>query len=304
MVKVTFLGTSASVPSVERGMPSIAIKAKELYIFDCGEGAQRQMMKCKIGFGSIKAIFISHMHLDHFLGVYGLLETLRLSFPDMKNLPVFAPPGFYELLINKWKFIDLREIKPGLLFDDGEAQISAFRVKHSRDSFGFVYAEKEKLKFFEEKAHRLGLAGALFKEIQEKGSVIVGGKKILLEDVTWARKGRKIVYSGDCTPSPGTLKEAESADLLIHEATYSEECAKEAEERNHSTASQAAQIAKEAGVKQLALTHISCRYKDTSELLKEAREIFQNTIIAEDGMAIDVRFQSPDEGKKQAPRKK
>ncbi|VVB98367.1 Ribonuclease Z [uncultured archaeon] len=288
MLKATFLGTSASIPTVERGMPSIALKGKELYLWDCGEGCQRQMMKYKVGFGSVKGVFISHLHLDHFLGIYGLIETLRLSSACSQKLPIFAPRGFEQMLINRWDFMDVQELKSGELLKDAEGSISAFKVKHSRESFGFIYKEHDRVKFHDEKAHKLGLKGVLFREIQEKGSVKVGRKKIELEDVTWVKPGRKIAYAGDCLPSRSTVDAAKGADLLIHEATFGKEFEKEAEERNHSTAEQAAQIAKEAGVKQLALTHISGRYRDVTELLKEARAIFPNTLVAEDGLGIEI----------------
>lgn len=289
MFRITFLGTSASIPTVERGMPSIALRGKELYLWDCGEGAQRQMMKYKVGFGSVKGIFISHLHLDHFLGIYGLIETLRLSSTFLKPLPVFAPRGFADLLINKWDFLDVREIKPGELLKDAEGAISAYRVRHSRESFGFVYEEREKRKFHEQKAHKSGLQGKMFREIQEKGFVKAGSKKIMLEDVSWVQNGKKVVYSGDALPCEATLKAAKNADLLIHEATFTKEYEKEAEERNHTTAAQAAQIAKAAGVKKLALTHLSGRYKDPKPLLDEARKIFPNTFIAEDGMNLEIK---------------
>ncbi len=288
MLKLTFLGTSASVPSVERSMPSIAVRGKELYLWDCGEGAQRQMMKYKVGFGSVRGIFITHMHLDHFLGIYGLIETLRLSNTFSQKLAVFAPRKFGDLLISRWDFLEINEIRQGLLLKDSEAAISAFKVRHSGESFGFVYKEHDKLKFYEEKAHRLGLAGPMFREIQENGFVKIGRKRVELEDVTWTKTGRKIVYTGDCLPSRSTVEAAKGADLLIHDATFANEFQKEAEERNHSTAEQAAEVAKEAGVKQLALTHISGRYRDAAELLKEARAVFPNTIVAEDGLGLEI----------------
>lgn len=289
MMRITFLGTAASVPTVDRSLPSIAVKGKELYLWDCGEGAQRQMMKYKVGFGSVRGIFISHLHLDHFLGLYGLVETLRLSAVFTRRLPVFAPKCFSDLLINKWDFLDVREIKPGELLKDAEASISAFRVRHSHESFGFVYKEHDRLKFHEAKAHGLGLRGAMFREIQEKGSVKVGRKKINLEDVSWTRPGLKAVYAGDCSPTKNTVEAAKGADLLIHDATFAKECEKEAEERDHSTAAQAAEVAKSAAAKRLILTHISGRYRDTADLLREAREIFPHTEIAEDGMCIELK---------------
>lgn len=289
MFKITFLGTSASIPTVNRSMPSIALKAKELYLWDCGEGTQRQMMKYKIGFGSVKVTFISHLHLDHFLGIFGLIETLRLSNVFAQKLSIYAPRGFQDLLLRNWDFLDVNEIKPGLLIKDTEGEMFAFKVKHAGESFGFVYKEHDKLKFYEEKAHALGLKGAMFHEIQEKGFVKIRKTRIELDDVTWLKPGKKVVYSGDCLPSQNTVKAAKNADLLIHDATYSKEFEDEAKKRNHSTAEQAAEIAKEARVKKLALIHISGRYFDVSQLLKEAREIFPNTIIAEDGLGLEIK---------------
>lgn len=289
MFRLTFLGTSASIPTVHRGMPSIALRGKELYLWDCGEGTQRQMMKYKVGFGSVKGIFISHLHLDHFIGIYGLIETLRLSSTFVQPLKIFAPRGFADLLINKWDFLDVSEIKPGELLKDAEGTISAYKVKHSKESFGFIYEEHQKTKFYEEKAHKLGLKGKMFREIEEKGFVKIGTKKITLEEVSWVQPGKKVVYAGDSLPCKNTVQVAKGADILIHEATYDDEFEKEALERNHSTAAQAAQIAKEAKVKQLILTHISGRYKETDKLVAQAKKIFPNTLVAEDGLNIEVR---------------
>ncbi|MEW6528345.1 MAG: ribonuclease Z [Candidatus Micrarchaeota archaeon] len=291
MLKITFLGTSASIPTVNRSMPSVALKAKELYLWDCGEGTQRQMMKYRIGFGSVKAIFISHLHLDHFLGVFGLIETLRLSSVFAQKLLIYAPQKFQLLLPKKWDFLEINEIKPGLLLKDGEGEISAFKVKHVGESFGFVFKEYDILKFYEEKAHALGLKGEMFRRIQEQGFIKIGKNRIELEDVTWLKKGRKIVYSGDCSPSSNVIKSAKNADLLIHDATYDKKLEDEAKKRSHSTAVQAAEIASEAEVKKLVLTHISGRYSNAlqlSQLLKEAKKIFPNTIVAEDGLGLEL----------------
>lgn len=289
MPNLVFLGTAASVPTIERSLPSVAVKGKELYLFDCGEGTQRQMMKYRVGFGSVKGIFISHLHLDHFLGAFGLIETIRLSSVFANKLSIFAPPKFKEIMLNKWGFLDVNEIKPGVLLKDCEAEISAFRVKHVYNCFGFVYKEYDKLKFYKEKAHKLGLKGIMFREIQEKGQININGKKIKLDEIVWKKPGKKIVYAGDCIPSENTVKAAKNADVLIHDGTFTDEFEQEALERGHSTAKQAAEIAKEAEVKQLILTHISGRYKDTNQLLKEARKVFPNTIVAEDGLKIEVK---------------
>ncbi len=296
MLKVTFLGTSAAVPSAERAMPSIALKYDELFLFDCGEGCQRQMMRYGVGYGAVKAIFITHLHLDHFLGVFGLIETIRMN-TERGSLIIFAPRGLTRILeamspTMNWKpsFLDIREMHEGELYRGRGYSISAFRVEHQgRPSFGLVFAEDDKNKFNEKKAKGLGLAGRMFKDIQKDGFVEVGGKKIKLEDVSWVRKGIKVVYSGDTGFDERIAEFAKDADLLIHEATFGEDLKEEAEKRGHTTAKGAARIAKKAGVEKLALTHISGRYKGGKELEKEAKEIFKNSFVVQDGDEVEVK---------------
>ena len=291
-LQITFLGTSGGVPTPKRGMPSIAIKWNgEIYLFDCGEGTQRAMMQNKVGYGSINSIFISHLHLDHFLGVFGLIETLHLLQPSPKPISIYAPEYFE--LINKYKFITLDKIKPrgGLLLQGNDFSISAFTVKHTKNSYGFIFKENDRRKFDEEKAHALGLQGRMFSEIQKKGSLVINGKKILLDDVSWIKPGRKIVYSGDCAPSENLIKVAKDADLLIHESTFANDKEDEAKERMHTTSKQAAMIAKQSNVKKLVLTHISPRYSEEESiknLLGDAKSVFNNTIVANDGLIVEV----------------
>ncbi len=291
MLEITFLGTSGSTPTAELGMPAIAIKHKgNIFLFDCGEGTQRQMMRYKVGYGSLKAIFISHLHLDHFLGVYGLIETLYLTSVVQKNFLLFVPKGF--TLLNTRNFVKLNEITSGELFAENELSIRAFPVRHGKNSYGFIIQEKDKIKFYEEKAHGLGMHGRMFKEIQQEGKVIANGRKILLEEVSYIKPGLKVVYSGDCAPSKRLTKHAKNADLLIHEGMFDDDRKQEAIERLHSTVGDAAQIARDAGVKQLVLTHISPRYSNKDEkkkLLSSARAIFNNTVIAYDGLLIKLK---------------
>lgn len=289
MIKLTFLGTSGAVPSVERGMPAIAVHAKELFLFDCGEGTQRQMMKYKAGYGSVKAIFISHLHLDHFLGIYGLLETLKLNSPSPHPLKIFAPRKFESLLINRHPFVDVIPIKEGAIYENDEYEISAIPVEHGCEAYGFMIKQKDRRKFDEKKAHGLGMKGRMFREIQQKGSITVNGKKIKLDDVSHLQGGVRVVISGDTVPCKAVEKVSKCADLLVHEATFSEKQGEEAEARFHTSAANAAQLAKKAKVKQLVLTHISARFADGKELEDEAKSIFSQSIIARDGLVIDVK---------------
>lgn len=286
MLRVTFLGTSGSVPTIERGMPAIALKYEsELMLFDCGEGTQRQLMKYKVGYGSVDCIFITHSHLDHYLGMFGLLETLRLSSPSPRPLRIFIPKA---LDIGEYAFAKLEKIRAGEVYRGRGFSIGAFQVRHTRGSYGFVFQEEDRVKFHEEKAHSLGLSGRMFKEIQAKGRVKTSEGEVLLEDVTWVKKGRKIVYAGDCLPDENTIEAARGADLLIHEATFDSSKKEEAAERFHSTSEDAARVAKSAGVKRLVLTHISPRYSDASELLSQARAIFSDCEVAQDGQSYDI----------------
>ena len=280
-MEITFLGTSAGVPSKERGMPSIAVRAKELFLFDCGEGTQRQMMKFKVPYGSIQAIFLSHLHLDHVLGIYGLIETYRLLLPHRK-LIIFAPKGFESKSSN----VEIQSIKPGKLYENNEYEIHAFEVKHKGECYGFKLIEKDKIKCYEKKAHSLGLKGAMFKEIQKKGSITINNKKVKLKDITWVKKGKSIVYTGDTAPCNEIIKASKHADLLIHESSFLSDYQENAKEAKHTTVEDAAKSAKRSKVTKLILTHISQRYKDSNLLEKEAKKIFKNTTIAKDGECI------------------
>lgn len=287
MLRVTFLGTSGSVPTKDRGMPSIAVQYEGgLFLWDAGEGTQRQMMKMGTGYGSVDAVFISHPHLDHYLGLFGLLETLTLSHTQ-KRLDVFGFEDF-AWIEKKYKFVSFHKMKNGVLYDRPEYAISAFPVKHCKGSYGLVFQEKEKIKFYAEKARAAGLRGVLFKEIQKKGYVRIGERKVTLDEVTWIKKGRKIVYSGDTLPAEALAGAARDADLLIHEATFASDRAKEAKERFHTTMEDAAKIAKKAKVKSLALTHFSPRYAEVKEWEGRIRRIFPNTVFAYDGLSLEI----------------
>jgi ribonuclease Z len=287
MFTVTFLGTSGGMPTVDRAMPSISIRyGKYSFLWDCGEGTQRQMMKYKTGYGSIDAIFITHAHLDHYLGLFGLFETLNLS-GFSKTLQLFLPSSMVGMF-DRYKFIEQKKLRSGTIYKSADFSISAFKVKHVKDSFGFSLIEFPKRKFNETLAHSKGLKGSMFREIQEKGSLALPSGKVTLDELSYLKDGRKLVYGGDCAPSKVLTKAAENADLLIHESTFASDHSKEAKERKHSTCVDAAKIAKEANVKNLTLTHFSPRYSDLSMLLKEARSIYPNTQIAFDGLNLTL----------------
>ena len=305
MMDITVLGCAASTPTPERSLPSIAVRIDgDVLLFDCGEGTQRQMMRHGVSYAAVKAVFISHLHLDHFLGLFGLGETLRLSGRP-EPIEVFGPPGTMRFLssfgpreifsvheITKEQLVDCNPLSksPKPLITINEHDIFVLPANHGPkvNAYSFLLREHDRLRFHETKAKSLGLAGPMFKEIQKNGSLKIGSKTIHLDDVTYVQPGKCIVYSGDTSYSPELARAAKGADLLMHDATFDEGQRPLADERAHSTAADAANTAKKAGVRQLLLFHLSGRYRDPQMLLDEAKKIFPNTIAAEDGLKISL----------------
>jgi ribonuclease Z len=298
MLKILFLGTSGSMPTVARSLPAILIKRDgEAVLFDCGEGTQRQMMRCRTGF-NLSSVFITHWHADHFLGLPGLIHTM--SFQNRSNkLTIYGPrwagiPNLFSL-INPQFDVDFVAVSPGDLIDLGSFFIEVFAVDHGTTSFGYIFQERERPgKFNREKAEKLGLKpGPIYKTLQDGESVSIGGQIITPEQIIGPiRPGRKIVYAGDTRPSDHVIQAAENADLLIHEATLAADLKEYAKTVGHSTAAEAAQIAQGARVLTLVLTHISSRYAHTTQLLEEARLIFPNTVVAEDLLELEVFYKN------------
>jgi ribonuclease Z len=295
-VRVIFLGTSGSAPTKARNLPSVAIEHEgEVLLFDCGEGTQRQIMHYSVNISKINSIFLTHAHGDHIIGIAGLVRTLALN-KRTKPLKIYIPEGQEKPIRSLIEFdnaligypIEIIPIKGGLVQKGDDYTISAFRVNHTIKCYGFVFAENDKVHFIKQKADALGIKGKMFSELTKKGHAVINGKKVSLTSVTTKEKGRKIVYATDTKPCKATQEAAAGANLLIHEATYSEKYSEQATERGHATALQVAKMAKAAKVNMLALTHISARYRDPKELLDEARSVFKNTRIAEDGMKIDL----------------
>jgi len=291
MIRLVILGSSASVPSVERSLSSVALRHEGgVYLFDCGEGTQRQMMKYKTSYAKVKAIFVTHLHADHVLGIPGLVHTLRM-IGRKEPLLVFGPRGTCEYIggvMLDHGLVDARDVDENFCFKGDGFTVRAFPVEHGLDAYGYVFEEDEKRNFDKKKAEALGIKGRMFGELQKNGEMKVKEKKIMLEDVTVPKKGKKIVYTGDTLPCKGVELASKGADILIHDATFGEEMKEEAKLKLHSTATEAANTAKKAGVKKLILTHISNRYKEARALEEQARKIFKNSDVARDGMEILV----------------
>lgn len=297
-----FLGTGGSIPTPSRGLPAIAVKReRELLLFDCGEGTQSQMARAGVSPMKVKAVFLTHFHGDHFLGLPGLVQTMALMNRG-EELEIYGPRGVAELVE---KLLDLgyytltfqvraRDVKPGEELRRQGYRVQTCEVEHTVESLAYAIVEDPRPgKFYIEKALELGVKpGPDFSRLQAGQSVeLPGGRVIKPEQVMGPpRPGRKVVYAGDTRPCERLIELARDADVLIHDCTLTGELIDKAVESGHSTPAEAAEVARRAGVKQLVLVHISPRYTDDAELLEEARQVFPNVIVARDLMELDVQL--------------
>ncbi|KXB03351.1 ribonuclease Z [candidate division MSBL1 archaeon SCGC-AAA261G05] len=301
-LKIIFLGTSGSMPTAERGLTSIIIRREgEVLIFDCGEGSQRQMIRAGFSPMKIDAIFITHYHGDHFLGIAGLVQTLSLMDRERK-LEIYGPPGteekigtFLTLPTFTLKFeVQIQDITPGAGIRRKGYEIRTCETQHGVPGIAYALVEDERPgKFYPEKAEELGVKpGPDFSRLQNGEEIEAADGSIVKPDQVMGppRPGRKIVYSGDTKPIDQMIKFSQGADILIHDATLASDLQELADEGGHSTPIDAAKIAKEAGVERLILTHVSPRYPDSSELEDEAKEVFPDTRVAEDFMELEVEL--------------
>ena len=302
MLSITFLGTGAACPTVDRNVAGLAVQREgETILFDCGEGTQRQMMRYGVGF-SFTEVYFTHFHADHMLGITGLLRTMGLQ-DRTAPVTLYGPRGAQRILgaamslgIERNRFpVEVVEIQAGDRLRRDEYDIVVFETDHRPDTVGYALAEHTRLgRFHPERARELGVPeGPLWGRLHKGETVTLDdGRTVRPADLVGApRRGRTVVYSGDTRPNLPLLEAARGADLLIHEATFGGDEAERAIETRHSTASEAARVALEAGVRRLVLTHISPRYtRDAPELLAEARAVFPETTIARDGMTVEVPF--------------
>lgn len=300
-MEIIFLGTSSAVHSKERNHPSIALKAfGEVMLFDCGEGTQKQMLFTKVSPMKISKIFITHYHGDHILGLPGLLQSLGLNGREEK-LTIYGPKGLNELKdaifslgYCKIEFpVDFIEIDSGIVEETEEYVIKAQLVRHNVPNLAYSIEEKKKPRFLREKAIELGVpVGPAFGKLHNGEEVEINGKIIRPEQVLGEpRKGIKITYSGDSRPCEEMIEFAKDSRILIHESTFTREESSNAEEHAHSTSTEAAYIAKQSNSTELILTHISTRYGESYSkvILKEAREVFENTKLAHDLWGFKIR---------------
>lgn len=300
MLRLTFLGTSSSRPTVRRGVSSVAVQREgDLHLFDCGEGTQRQMMRFAVGF-SVGRIFITHLHADHYLGLPGLVRTMSLQ-DRREELTVHCPAGTEDairaaLFVGGDRFpfpLGVEGLGAGDSVSFDGYDVVPFRTDHTATSLGYALVEPARPGRFDvEAARAAGVPeGPLFGRLHRGEDVeLPDGSVVRASDlVGTARRGRKLVYSGDTRPSDETRLAAAHADLLIHEATFTRVEQERAFETRHSTAYEAGQVAADAKVDRLILTHFSARYSEQPRrLAAEARTAFERVESAEDGMVVEV----------------
>jgi len=302
-LSIRFLGTSASRPTVERGVSALALEREgETLLFDCGEGTQRQMMRYGVSF-NFGDVFFSHFHTDHYLGIIGLLRTMALQ-GRTEPLRCWGPRGAARIIkkceslgADRLTFpLEVTELSPGDAVKRREYAIHAIGAEHrGAVAVGWLVEEETRRgRFNPELARELGIPeGPLWGRIHRGEAVILpDGRSVDPSQLVGAtRPGRKLVITGDTRPCDATREAAREADLLVHESTFGDEESARAVETGHSTAREAATLARDAGVRRLVLTHLSARYtRDVSDLEREARSVFPHTTIARDGLEIDVPF--------------
>jgi ribonuclease Z len=297
---IVFLGTSGSVPTARRGLAGTLIRrGGDRILIDCGEGTQRQLLRSNVGLVELPEVFLTHYHADHYLGLPGMLKTFALRGRELP-ITVYGPPGLLELftvlkrIFGKLTYeVELVELRAGDVLDRGEYRLFAFSVEHGVSSIGYALAETPRPGRFDvEAAAALGVPpGPLFGQLQGGAPVQTPtGETVTPEQVLGSpRPGRRVVLAGDTRPAPAVLDAAQDADVLVHEATFASEEGARADETLHATAVGAAELARAAGVKMLALTHLSNRYFGP-EIAREARAVFPDTVVPRDFDIIDVRF--------------
>ena len=298
---MVFLGTSGSMPTARRAPSATLVRrGGERLLFDCGEGTQRQLLRSDVGLVDLEEIFLTHFHADHFLGLPGMLKTFALRGREVP-LTVYGPRGLNELLhvldrvIGRLSYdVAAVELAAGAALPRDGYELRTFAVQHGRGAIGYALVEHERPGRFD-----VATADALEIPVGPERGLLQAGEPVTLADgrvltpdqvLGPARPGRKLALTGDTAPTDGVVEAALGADLLVHEATFCEDEADRARETEHSTALEAAGIARDAGVKLLALTHLSSRYGG-GDVEREARTVFPDTVVPRDFDTIEIPFE-------------
>ncbi len=299
-MKLVFLGTSAAQPTAERGMTCICLVLdREILMFDAGEGAQIAFQKSKLGWNKRIRIFVTHLHGDHCVGILGLLQTMSLQ-NRTESVDIYGPTGIEEFIAANLKILNfgltfpvrIIRIKEGLVFEDSMYSVHVCEAEHSIPAYSYLFTEKDKPgKFYPQKAKELGIPeGKLWHELQNDTEIKIGDKTIKPSDVMGEkRKGKKIGISGDTRPTQKLEEFFKDCDYMTFDSTYSDTLRDKAKENYHSTAKEAAELAKRARVSNLILTHFSARYEDVKELVNEAKTIHDSVIAAKDLLEVNIK---------------
>ena len=312
-MNITFLGTSSGIPTLSRNVSSLALKLSqkaEVWLFDCGEGTQQQLMKSNIKSSQIKKIFITHMHGDHIYGLPGLLATLGLS-GNSKGIEIYGPSNLKNFTLSALKnsycklsypiyFFKVEDValKNEILFEDNQIKVTCASLKHRLPTYGYRVSEKDKPGRFDiEKAKKLNIPpGPIYSKLQSGQVVQLEDGRIFdgREFCGKPRKGESFVYCTDTIFSNSAVNLSKNVDLLVHESTFSAQDEEMAYEKLHSTTIMAAKTALLSNAKKLVLTHLSPRYTSKSavtpiDLLKEAKKIFPNTFLAKDFLTTNIK---------------
>ncbi|MGH2934887.1 MAG: ribonuclease Z [Gaiellaceae bacterium] len=305
---LVFLGTSASMPTARRAPAALLLRrGGERLLFDCAEGTQRQLQRSVVGLPEIEEIFLTHLHADHVLGLPGMLKTFALRGREEPGLTVYGPRGTRDLFARFKPFLGrlpyeltVVELAPGERLERGDYAIETFAVQHGASAVGYALVERERPGCFDvAAADALGVPPGPERGMLQRGEpVTLADGRVVTPDAVLgpARPGRKLAITGDTAPAPSVVQAAHRADVLVHEATFGDDEGERAKETMHATASEAAQVAKLAEVRLLALTHISPRYFGP-ELLREARAHFPDAVAPRDFDIVEIPF--PERG---APR--
>jgi ribonuclease Z len=296
---LVFFGTSGSVPTAQRAPSALLVRrGSERLLFDCAEGTQRQMLRSTVGLVELREVFLTHYHADHYLGLPGMLKTFALRGRET-DLTIYGPAGLNELfgalkrIFGKLTYrLRLEELQAGDILERDGYNLVTFAPAHGVSALGYALVEAPRPGRFDvEAADALGVDPPQRGLLQRGESIELSDGRVLTPDAVLGppRAGRKLVLAGDTAPSPIVLEAARDAEVLVHEATFLDEERVRAQETAHSTALEAAEVARDAEVSLLALTHLSNRYFGP-EIAREARTIFPDTVVPKDFDVIDVPF--------------
>jgi ribonuclease Z len=298
---VVFLGTAGSMPTADRSATALLVRrGGERLLFDCAEGTQRQFLRSSLGLIDLREVFLTHYHADHYLGLPGMLKTFALRGREAP-MTIYGPPGLEHLFTSLRRIFgkltyeyDLVELRPGDLLGRDGYRVRTFPVEHGVSSVGYALVEEERPGRFDvEAADALGVPFGPERGALQRGETVTlaDGSTVVADRVLGEpRPGRTIVITGDTAPTRSVLEASIGADVLVHEATFLEDERERAQETAHSTALDAAQIAQAAGVRMLALTHLSPRYFGR-DAAREARTVFPETVVPKDFDIIEARFE-------------